>query len=470
MEKRKLSTKEKALSLNFRTDVYGSFAETGAGQEVANNFFRAGAASGSVAKTMSAYDMTISDAIYGKCKKYVSRERLTGMMDYEYHQLTTMLENKASETNFFALATTVETINFHRTNKAHGWIGFKFQLNPLSPPNKCIIHVHLNDLDPLLQQQAIGVLGVNLMYACINFDGAENMIPSLIDDILSTRVDIDMFSLRGPDFLDIDNRLNSLLLVKYGLNPMAMFDETGHVMQPSESLYKKDILVLRGRFKPPTKLDIDMLDHGLEHFVSTEGVDKNNVLKCCELTIDNLSNDGELNPKDFLDRADLLNSLGYKVMISNCQQHYKLENYLSKYVNGKLMTIVGVHNLTKLFDEQYYKHLSGGIVYALGHLFPKHVTMLVYPSLDEEGQFIKAKDAKIPAHLCHLFDHFLKTGKIVDIGSFNKERLSINSDFIMEMIKSGDTDWEKFVPESIKDDIKKKSLFTDKNHEEAAFH
>src|SRR5687767_117457 len=283
-EFRKLTTQEKALRINLRKDIYGSFAEIGAGQEVAANFFKAGGASGTIAKTISAYDMKFSDAIYGYCERYVCEPRLLKMLDHEYDLLGERLPHRIDNTRFFAYADTVEVLNFDRTNQAHGWIGLRFQLNPHSEPNDCVVHVKMHDNDPLQQQFALGIVGVNMIYACSFFSDPEEILMSLLDSLSTRRIEIDMFRLSGPAF-HVDNRLMALKLVKNGLTKAAMFGPDGKVMQPSDELYKKNILVLRGRFRPVTNENVDMLLTSRRHFKHEPDVDRSKIVLVSELTL-----------------------------------------------------------------------------------------------------------------------------------------------------------------------------------------
>ena len=459
---RTLTTKEKCLVINLDRNIYGSFAEIGAGQEVAANFFKAGGASGSVAKTMSAYDMSFSDAIYGKIDRYVCEERLMLMLDKEYTLLVKRLPKRATHTMFFALANTVETLNYARTNQGHGWMGFRFQLTPQSPPNECVIHMMLHDNDPLLQQQVLGIVGVNLMYGCTQFEGPEKLINSLVDNLLSGRVEIDMFRLDGPNFEHVDNRLMALKLVKNGLTNAAIFDPAGNVLQPSEALYKKNVLVLRGRFRPPTLVNIDMLECGLKQFEQESDVEKKDVRVLSELTLHDLKADGEeIDEEDFLHRADILCSLGQHVMISNHTEHYRLMAFLTRFTRGKKIgVIIGIHNLHKIFDEKFYEDLKGGILESFGRLFGSNVKMFVYPAKSaRKGEFDTCADLELAPHLQSLFKYLVDNEKMADIIDFNPKNLHIISDIVLAMIKSGEYGWGKMVPKKIAEAIMKEGLF-----------
>lgn len=458
---RTLSIKEKALKINLDPKIYGSFAEIGAGQDTAAAFFKSGGASGTIAKTMSAYDMAFSDAIYGKCARYVCEERLNTMLDREYGLMEKRLTTRKNTTNFFAYANTVETLNFKKTNKGHGWIGLRFQLNPNTPPNECIIHVLLLDNDNIEQQQAIGIVGVNLIHACFYMQhDIEALQNSLVDNLTTGRVEIDMFKITGPDFEHVDNRLMNLKLVKNGLAQATMFSPDGKVLQAFDALYKKDVMVLRGRFRPVTQVNMDMLNTGIKQFHEKEGVDKKNSLLFCELTLSDLTSTGTLNEKDFLDRVDILCSLGQYVMISNFPEFYRLVGYLSQFTRkSKMGIIVGVMTLEKIFEEKHYVDLKGGVLEAFGTLFSNNLTLFVYPSYDEKNVLHTCENFNIQPHLKSLFSHLKENHKIEDIKGADTSILHITSDNAIAMIKAGQQGWEEMVPDNVADIIKDNCLF-----------
>lgn len=456
------TTKEKALSLNLNESIYGTLAEIGAGQEVASNFFKAGGASGTIAKTMSAYDMKFSDAIYGATKRYVCEEKLLKMLDKEYHLLSKRLDHRADETRFFAFANTVETINYQKTNQGHGWLGLRFQLTPFEEPNDCIIHIVLKDPDMIWQQEVLGKIGVNLIYGCFNhYSDPEQLMRSIVDNFSKDRIEIDMFRLEGPAFQGIDNRLMSLKLVKHGLTKAAIFDQKGIVKQPSAYLYKKNICVLRGRFRPVTNVNVDMMFAGVRQF-KKQLKDQNDTFDVVtELTLKDLTLSGEIDEKDFLDRVDLLNTLGQTVLISNYQEHYRLAVYLSRITKkGKIAFILGVNNMAQLFEEQYYSDLPGGIMEAFGKLFAANQQVLVYPGIASDSEELQtSQNFKAEPHLKHLYHHLLDNNFIQDISNAKIENLHIYSDHILEMIQKGETGWEASLPYKVTHLIKEKKMF-----------
>ena len=454
------STKEKALSLNLDRTIYGSFAEIGAGQETAANFFKVGSASGTIAKTMSAYDMKFSDAIYGKTKRYVSKEKLQLMLEHEMELLRERLPDRAETTRFFVFANTVEILNYHRTNQGHGWMGMRFQREPQAPVNECVIHVLLHDNEATWQQQALGVLGVNMVYGCTQETDPVVLMQSLIDNLSTERLEIDFFRIKGPDFAQVDNRLMALKLVKNGLTHATMFDANGTVLQPSEALYKKDVLILRGRFRPLTHVNMDMLKSGLQAFMEEEDVVADRVMPISELTLNNLVQEEDISDTDFLHRVDILESLGQKVMISDYQKYYKLTSYVSRITQGKIGIILGVASLQKLFDEAYYEELTGGILEAFGNLFKNNVKLFVYPSYRPNTQEIYTHaELSLSTHLTHLYQFLYETHRISGLEPINAKHLDIISDDVLQMIKDGIQGWEHMVPDKVSKAIKSKELF-----------
>ena len=461
-ELRKLTVKEKALQINLRRDIYGSFAEIGAGQDVAANFFKAGGASGTVAKTMSAYDMKFSDAIYGQSERYVCESRLLKMIEHEYALLHERLPHIADHTQFFAFADTLEALNYERTNKPHGWVGLSFQTRPNGPLNECVIHIKMLDNDAVLQQQAVGVIGVNLIFGCFFLhEEPEELLASLMDGLSHGRIGIDMFRLSGPDFDHVDNRLLSLKLVKNGFTRAAMFGPDGNVLQPSEALYKRNVLVLRGRFRPVTHVNVDMLLTARRQFKKDPEVDKKNITVLTEITLNDLKADGEIDDVDFLNRVDIICSLGQNVMISNYHEYYKLVDYLSEITRGKKIGIIlGIYNLQRVFEEDYYKELRGGVLEAFGALFGSNVKLYVYPALKPGTEEVYTlENFALPHNLRSLYHFLIENDKLVDIKGANMENLNIISDDVLSAIKSGEAGWEDKIPRQVAMAIKENCLF-----------
>jgi hypothetical protein len=462
-ESKKLTTQEKALQINLSKAIYGSFAEIGAGQEVAANFFKVGGASGTIAKTISAYDMKFSDAIYGHCDRYVCEDRLNKMVDKEYTLLPERLSHRIEQTRFFAFADTVEVLNFERTNQGHGWIGLRFQLRPNSEPNDCVIHVKMLENDSLQQQYALGIVGVNMLYGCMFISDPEEIMLSLIDGLTARKIEIDMFRISGPDFKHVDNRLMALKLVKNGLTKAAMFGSDGTVLQPSEVLYKKNVLVLRGRFRPVTHVNVDMLLTSRRHFKNEPDVDRSKIVMLTELTLNDLSPDGKIDEKDFLYRADIICSLGQTVLVSNYFEHYRLVDYLTRTSKGKKTGIImGIYALRKVFEEKTYENLRGGILESFSSLFGNNVKLYIYPAWRKDSHdlfTLKDFEAELPDNLKNLFRYLMDNNKMEDIKDANVNNLHIISDNVLAMIKKGETGWEKFVPHKVEEAIKEHGLF-----------
>jgi len=462
-----IGTKQKALAVNLNPEIYGSFAEIGAGQEVAANFFKAGASSGTVAKTMSAYDMVFSDAIYGvqAGRRYVSEPRLLAMLDHEYGLLIERLATQRGDTStFFAFADTVSALNYQKTNEGHGWMGVRFQLTPNGPYNDVVLHVKLLDNDNNMQQQAMGILGVNMIYACFYYhENPSIFLLSLMDDLSRDHIQIDMISFEGPDFTKVDNRLMSLHLVKYGFSDAAVFGPDGKNQQPSEVLYKKHIVVIRGRFRPIINVHMDMLNTGVKQFMQEPDVDANNVVVISELTLQSLKErnadeTAEIDEKDFLDRVDVLCSLGQTVLISNFHEYYKLVAYLSKITKLKLGVVLGYPNLEYIFSEEHYKDLPGGILESFATLFSRKVKLFIYPTL-RDGIICNCLRFNPPPHLIDLYRYLIANNKIEDIRNYNENNLHVQTDIVLQLIKQGVEGWEQYVPAEVATMIKDRHLF-----------
>lgn len=462
IDERRLTTEEKALKINLTSDIYGCFAEIGAGQEVAANFFKAGGSSGTIAYTQSAYDMRVSDAMYGPANRYVCEERLMTMLATEYNTLCTRLPNKQEESRFFAFCNTVESLNYHKTNQGQGWIGLRFQLRPGGAYNDVVLHVKMHDNSHKGQQEALGILGVNLIHACFfHTDDLDEYLTNLVHRIPRDRVEIDMLRVSGEDLGNVDNRIIALNLVKRGITDATMFDLCGTVLQPAAALYKRNILLMRGRFRPATKVHKDMIETGLEMFLEEDGVSKENVSVIFELTLKDLTADGKISDKDFIDRANLLTAMGYTVMISNYLKHYKMLEYLSNIARGhKMGVIAGIYNLHTIFDEKYYDNLSGGLLEAFGRGFGHNVKMYVYPAINvENGDLYTLDKIQLPVHLMGLIQYLKATNKLEAIDTFEKNLLHILSDDVLAKIKTGSTSWEDDVPENVAKAIKFYELF-----------
>jgi hypothetical protein len=461
-ERPKLSANQKALKINLDPMFYGTFAEIGAGQEVARWFFKVGGAAGTISKSISAYDMAVSDAIYGRCKRYVSRERLQGMLDYEHSLNLERLQSARREsTAFFAFANTVAARNYQGTNECHGWMGVKFQAHPRDDNSQIIIHVRMLDRENDLQQETLGIVGVNLLYAAFFLHHRPELIlESLLDNLTTQRIEIDMIEFSGIEFRHVDNRVMSLKLVQLGLSGAAMFGPTGEVLQPSEVLRKRPVLVERGSFRPVTKVNIDMIKSAHERFSSEPEVENGQIVELMEITMKNLLATGKIDLNDFLARADVLAAAGKTVLISDYFEYYRLAAYLTRYTSQSIAVTMGVASLQELFQEDYYAGLEGGILEAFGKLFTKDLRIYVYPLRDQStGQLSTVENIKMPGTLNSLYRHLVERGRIKQLDNFDETVLHIFSRDVLRRIKDNDDTWETMVPPEIARVIKDRRFF-----------
>ena len=457
-----LDTHHKALEVNLDPRRYGTFAEIGAGQEVVRWFFRVGAGAGTIAKSISAYDMKVSDAIYGRASRYVCRERLEAMLDYEHKlNLDRLREVRGDTTAFFAFADTVSARNFQGTNACHGWMGIKFQAHPRDEDSQIIIHVRMLDNEAALQQEALGIIGVNLVHGACNLHHEPDMlVDSLLDGLTTKRIEIDMIEFSGIEFRHVDNRLMSLKLVELGLTGAAMFSAEGEVLQPSEFFYRKPILVERGSFRPVCNVNLDMLRCAHEKFSQLPATEGKDIVQVMEITMSNLKSEGEIDMRDFLARADVMATCGTPVLISDYFQYYRLAAYLSRYTRESIAITMGTGSLIDLFDEQYYKNLDGGILESFGRLFKNDLKIYVYPMENREtGELITCDNLEVPTELRQLYGYLKERGGINALDNFSPDCLKIFSRDVLAKIKAGDNRWESMVPKSVADVIKNKSYF-----------
>lgn len=462
MNDEKIDTNQKALQINMDAKKYGTFAEIGAGQEVARWFFHVGGAAGTVAKTISAYDMGISDAIYGPSERYVSRKRLTSMLDYEFNLLLERLDaTRGEKCTFFVFADTVATHSYTRHEEGHGWMGIRFQTQSKTGPSEIIVHVRMLDKENVREQEALGIIGVNLMYgAFYHKDDPEVLIRSLMDNLTRDRIEVDMIRFSGPAFAKLDNRLMSLQLVQQGLTDAALFTADGEVVQPSDMLYKKTVLVERGSFRPVTNTTLDMLDRAQEQFLAEPGVQGEQPVVLMEMTLRNLLSDGGVDHKDFLARVDVLRALGKTVLISNYARYYKLVAYLSRYTQKSIGIALGIPSLKEIFDEKFYTDLEGGLLESLGRLFKNSVKLYVYPWRDPvTGKVSTAENLLVAPHLRNLYTYLIENHCVETIHKHNVEYLPIFSRDVLARIQTYDPSWETMVPPPIVEIIKRDKLF-----------
>ena len=483
-KKELLTTNRKALTINLDGTRYGTIAEIGAGQEVARIFFQVGGASGAIAKTISAYDMTFSDAIYGKAPRYVSQERLQTMLEHEYRLLKERLSDKRGDrTKFFVFADTVVAKSFKGPNDGHGWLGVRFQHNPLEEPNEVVIHVRLWDKENVQQQQALGIVGINLIYGAFNYTGdPKQYIQSLADNIGTDRIEVDMVRFSGPVFKHIDNRLLSLHLVQFGLTNAVMFAANGEVLQPSEVLHHKAVLVERGSFRPVTHVNVDMLNCAAAQFMQEPMAKGKPLVVLIEITMNNLLAEGDLNADDFLARVDMLGHIGFTTLISNYSEFYRLVSYFRRYTKEMIGVAMGINNLLEIFNEKYYEELEGGILESMGRMFRHAVKLYIYPMRQDAydrylasghpasaqnqapsetfgaGVMITARNLQVSDRLRNLYAHLLENHNLDCLVGSNPDYLNIFSRDVLQRIKSGDSAWETMVPAKVADFIKERHL------------
>ncbi|SUO94966.1 nicotinate-nucleotide adenylyltransferase [Suttonella ornithocola] len=462
--KNEQTTQDKALQLNLDERKYGTIVEIGAGQEVARQFFRAGAAAGTIAKTMSAYDMQFSDAIYGAepNRRYVSRNRVFAMLEREFSQVIERVrDTRPKSSTFFAYAATVAAKSFNRNNECHAWCGVRLQLYPEAPPSDIIVHVRMLDNNANAQQEALGVLGVNLIHsAYYHFSDPRKIIDSLTDGLEADRLEIDSIEFFGPYFEEQDNRLLNLHLIRSWKTRAVMFNPEGEVRVPAELLYKKNVLVTRGNFKPYTLLNEDMMEQGMREFAQLVGVDEDNTLRLAEITLNQLSSENEeINDRDFIERVDQLTALGYHVMISDYVRYFRLRAYFRQFTQKQIGIVMGMDALRQIFDTDFYRGVEGGILEGFGKLFPDNTIVYAYPELGDDGEEITCQNIELPESLQYLYQHLTTNGYIRPINDSHAELFHIKSREVLTAIQHNREGWENSVPEAIAALIREKCLF-----------
>lgn len=458
------STSQKALRINLDDKKYGTIVEIGAGQEVARQFFLAGAAAGTIAKTMSAYDMKFSDAIYGvqEDRRYVSKNRVRAMMEQEFDLVVDRVGDiRSKSSRYFAYAATVAAKSFNRDNECHAWCGIRVQMYPGAEPSNIIVHVRMRDDNAEAQQQALGVLGVNLIYAAyFYYEDPKQIIASLTDNMKANRLEIDSIDFQGPYFEDIDNRAINLHLIRSWKTRGIMFTPDGSVGVPAEMLYKKNVLTIRGSFRPVTNLNVDMIEQGKKAFTDLPGVDPESTIAIAEISLNDAhGHDNNVPEADLVQRIQLLNSLGYNVMISDYTRYFSLRAYFRQYTKLQIGIVVGMINMRQIFDEDSYRGVEGGILEGFGKLFPDNTRVFVYPELDESDEIIEFTDVKVQDHLRFLYRHLLENGFISGIECSDKELFNIYSREILKKLSKGRGDWENCLPETVSETIIENKLF-----------
>lgn len=461
-EPTKLTTLQKALAINMDAGRYGTFAEIGAGQEVVRWFFQAGGAAGTISKSISAYDMQVSDAIYGDCDRYVSRQRLESMLEYE-QQLTRdrLAEKRGESSSFFSFADTVSARNYHGTNECHAWMGVRFQAEPGADDSVVIIHVRMLDDNNAAQQEALGIVGVNLVYGAYEQNRQpEVLVASLVDGLSPNRVEVDMIDVTGPAFENVDNRVMTLRLVQLGLTGAAMFSADGTVLQPSEVLRKRPLLVQRGRFRPLTHVNMDILETARKRFETTCMDSEKDILPIMEISMHNLMEDSQVCLEDFVSRAEVVSTTGCIVMVSDFREHHRLVAYLSRYTHEPIGLAMGLATLRSLFEESFYEDLDGGILENFGRIFKDRNQLLIYPLKNPVNCKIENLDhVAFEGSLEHLFRYLVDRNCIVKLEGVAHHHLDIQSPDVLKMIECGDAQWVEMVPPCVANIIRDQSLF-----------
>ncbi|MEY3679309.1 MAG: hypothetical protein RI924_1450 [Bacteroidota bacterium] len=424
-----LETKRKALKINLDEDIYGTFAEIGAGQEVARNFFTAGAASGTVAKTMSAYDMVFSNSIYGteSSGRYVTKSRLEKMLQHEFELLTERLDGPQYATKtFFAFADTVTTLNFNKSNDPHGWLGIRFQTQPGGPSNDIVFHVRLLDSDASLQQNVLGILGVNLVYAAYFYhQDIQTMIESLVDNLAIGSVEIDMISLSGPAFAGADDRLVNLYLIVKGFSSAAIFNPEGEACQSKDLLYKKDVMILRTKYGQKSTPNFHLFNIAVEQFKRSQQLKDENVMVLIEVLMTNLLDDQqELSAEDlkaFAIRAEELYKTGNYVIVSNYTRNHKLAQFLSRCKPNSVGISTNIANLRNIFNSKNYgESYTDELLAYVSDLFSKNVKLYAYPYLDKSSNtIVNTQNMPVSSEAKPLFDFLVSNAYITDIEEFD---------------------------------------------------
>ena len=481
MDNEPLSVERKALHINLDPAKYGTFAEIGAGQEVGRNFFQAGGAAGTVAKTISAYDMKFSDSIYGDAGRYVSRQRLVQMLKHEFGLLDERLsETRGNQTTFFAFANTVAALNYSKTNECHGWMGIRLQLEPKGRPHDIILHVRMLDRDNRLQQDAIGRLGVNIVYGAFHLrNEPSKLIASLLDEIGPDRIEVDMIEFNGPDFESFDNRILCLELIRNGLTHAVMFDEEGFVVQAAEKLYKQACLIERGSFRPLTKVNIDMLEKARAQFIEREEVNESRLKVFMELTLGTLKDGGDIDHDDFIARIEVINACGYGVLVTNYFEYYRLSAYLRRLVREPIGLVMGLNNLADIFKEQYYENLDGGILEAFGVLLKENLKIYGYPieqetfeiyskqmgrgdnveAVADEDGLITIDNLIVGENLRNLYKYIRENGFLETIENCDRENMKLFSRDVFQKVCKRELGWQDPLPRPVVEMIEAKGLW-----------
>ncbi len=470
-----LPSVRKAFEINSDPSTYGTFAEIGAGQEVARHFFVAGQASGTIAKAISAYDTVFSDEIYGKeaSGRYVCQSRARKMLDHEFDLLVDRLDHLKDKKRFFVFADTVAT------NRRHGWMAVRFQFEPNAPASDVVLHVNMKDNTRLQQSEALGHLGVNLIHSCFfKNQNPKEFISSLTDNLSIGRVEIDMIRFSGPAFEIYDNRLMCLELIEQKLTPAVMFNAQGDVIQPGDLIYDQALFVQRGSFRPVTNVNLQISESGLKQFaidfdLNVPSNDKPKATSNANETVNptpvslfeitmkqlhhNVQSD-DLDRKDFLDRVDCLSKIGMPVIISDFVHFYELKEYLRTLTEKPLAMVIGGNQLDYFFNDETHETLDGGLFESAARLFDLKTCVYVYPYKTDQI-CANTKSFFPPDKISHLFQYLLNNGKLKDLSDCDEVNISKLASEVRKMLSENNPAWEKSVPAKVVDHIKKHNLF-----------
>jgi hypothetical protein len=460
-----LGVEQKALSINLDALKYGTIVEIGAGQEVARHFFSAGAAAGTIAKTMSAYDMEISDQIYGKAHRYVGRERLEQMLSFEYDLLVKRLgESRSKETTFFAYAATVSAMSFKGGKECHGWVGIRLQLRPGEPCSNVILHVRMLDAENRLQSEALGILGVNIIHSAFRSDvplaeHSKIVIESLLDNIEQDRLEVDLIHFSGLAFQSVENRLMNLHLIHSKLTRAVMFDAQGDSVVPADIMYRRAASIIRGSFNPPIKVHEDMIRACLEKILKIDSVEQDKVISLAEISMSEFVSGNKIDDADFLARVDMMNEMGVSVLVSDYLRFFRVRSWLQQYTNEPVAMIISVRDLGQVFDEEFYQDIEGGILEAMGKLFATNTKIYVYPALID-GELVTLENATVPEDQYFLLKYLIATQHLLHVDDYNESNLPISVEEVTKLISSGSDEWQEFVPDKVTALIKKRNYYT----------